>query len=501
MAAVYEAHDAQLDRTIALKVLPPEFLDDGTFWKRFEREAKLIARLEHRNIVPIYASGIDEAIPWMSMPLLAGGNLGTSLEHHRPSPRDAVRMLRAIADALDYAHARGVVHRDIKPSNVLLNGSGGVCIGDFGLGQMLEADVRVTRTGMVIGTPHYMAPEQALGQPADHRCDIYSLGIVAYEMFVGAIPFTADSPVAVLLKHVNQPLPAPAEGLVPRPLLDAIQKAVSKDPAERWPSAGAFVGALETALGVPPAGSAMDERGGEDRHSVRPRLAWASAAAGALAAAAGLTWWIAREPAPRVPSPQPPVSERPSGAAPTGAPSPVTQERLNAAPGLDAPAPERPRSRASKPAPASQQQTAPPVTEATPPQVSPSVDAPSPPQPSSVQPPSAPVDIPTPTDRTAGPAPSRAVVGDIVTPPVRIRTVNPDYPAAARAAQLEGDVLLEAMIGTDGKVKDVAVLRSVHPLVDEAAKKAVRQYEYTPGRRNGTPESVALRLTVSFRLR
>ena len=274
MAAVYEAHDAQLDRTIALKVLPPEFLHDGTFGRRFEREAKLIARLEHHNIVPIYASGIDEAIPWMSMRLLSGGNLGTFLEHHRPSPRDAVKMLRAIADALDYAHARGVVHRDIKPTNVLLDGSGGVCIGDFGLGQILEADGRMTRTGTLIGTPHYMAPEQALGEPADHRCDIYSLGIVAYEMFVGAIPFTADSPVAVLLKHVNEPLPAPAAGLLPRPLLDAIQKAVAKDPAERWPSAGVFVGALETALGVTPAGSGdrREWRGGPPPVSIETRL-------------------------------------------------------------------------------------------------------------------------------------------------------------------------------------------------------------------------------------
>ena len=128
------------------------------------------------------------------------------------------------------------------------------------------------------------------------------------------------------------------------------------------------------------------------------------------------------------------------------------------------------------------------------------VNAP-PPQASSVQPPSAPVDMPAPADRVAGPAPSRAFVPDIVTPPVRIRTVNPDYPAAARAAQLEGDVLLQAMIGPDGKVKDVTVLRSVHSLVDEAAKKAVRQDQYTPGRRNGTPESTAIRLTVSFRLR
>ena len=211
MAAVYRAQDTKLDRTIALKVLPPEFLHDGTFARRFEQEARVVAKLEHPNIVPIYASGIDDGIPWMSMRLLAGGTLGTVLKNRRPETGEAVRMLRSVADALDYAHALGIVHRDIKPTNILLDGFGGVYIGDFGLAQMLEGDPGLTRTGTLIGTPHYMAPEQALGEPADHRCDIYSLGIVAYEIFVGAMPFTADSPVSVLLKHVNQPLPVPSD--------------------------------------------------------------------------------------------------------------------------------------------------------------------------------------------------------------------------------------------------------------------------------------------------
>src|SRR5207244_8535500 len=131
-------------------------------------------------------------------------------------PRQIVRLLRAVASALDYAHAHGVVHRDIKPTNILLDGAGGVCVGDFGLAYMLEVSPRVTRSGLLAGTPQYMAPEQALGKAADHRCDIYSLAMVAYEMFAGVTPFTADSPVAILMKHVNDALPAPHERVLSR---------------------------------------------------------------------------------------------------------------------------------------------------------------------------------------------------------------------------------------------------------------------------------------------
>ena len=264
MATVYEAYDDRLERAIALKVLPPEFLHGGEFARRFEKEARVVAKLEHPNIVPIYASGIDEGIPWMSMRLLAGGNMGMLLRAGRPDSRKALHLLRSIADALDYAHARGVVHRDIKPTNILLDGAGGVCVGDFGLAQMLDGAPGLTRTGILTGTPHYMAPEQALGNPADQRSDIYSLGIVAYETFVGAIPFRADSPVAVLMKHVHEPLPAPPYGLVPPALMRAIETAAAKDPGDRWPSAGAFVTAL---------GKAVDVRPYDVRESDTPRCA------------------------------------------------------------------------------------------------------------------------------------------------------------------------------------------------------------------------------------
>jgi eukaryotic-like serine/threonine-protein kinase len=501
MGAVYEAHDPQLDRLIALKVLPPEFLHDGTFEKRFEREAKMIARLEHPNIVPIYASGIDEAVPWMSMRLLAGGNLGTLLEHRRVTSQEAVRMLRSVADALDYAHARGVVHRDIKPTNLLLDDSRGVCIADFGLAQMLEGDAHVTRTGTLIGTPHYMAPEQARGDPLDHRSDIYSLGIVAYEMFVGSIPFKADSPIAVLMKHLNEPLPTPPDGVTSRSVVEAIRKAVAKDPAQRWSSAGAFVAALEAAAAAPVSSFDREATDATNHHSLGRSLRWAGAAAGALTAAAGLTWWIAGEPTAPPRSLAAVAAAPPVELGPAVPGEPVTRAPIDPQSRALAPVANRRESRDTPEPPAPQLQN-PPVAEKStlPSSTLTSVDV-APLQAAPGPLPVTRVDTPAAADNSS-PAPTPAIItADIVTPPVRVRTVSAAYPAPARAAGLEGDVLLQAVVGTDGKIRNVTVLRSVHPLVDEAAKKAVLQYQYVPGQRNGVPEAVVIRLTVSFRLR
>jgi TonB family protein len=498
MATVYEAYDRRLERAVALKVLPPEFLHDGTFARRFENEAKVIAKLEHPNIVPIYASGIDEGMPWMGMRLLAGGNMGALLERGRPALPHAVQMLRDVADALDYAHARGVVHRDIKPTNILRDGSGRVCVGDFGLAQMLEGGPGLTRTGTVVGTPHYMAPEQALGNPVDHRCDIYSLGIVAYEVFVGDVPFTGDSPVAVLLKQVNDPVPTPREGLLPPLLMATIQRALAKDPRDRWTSAGAFVAALEAAVDATSGERAPhDVRGNE--HVARSRMSRMSAAGGALLAAAGLAWVVTHEQLPPQ-SPPAPASERtieaglPAAVAPSppaaGAPVLVGTTPPNRAGARPAPAePMRPQA-----PPATGLETSPLLVPAVKigllqsllPQPRPPTDVP------------AARSVETPS---VGPTPSQPPVADIVTPPVRIRTVRPEYPTVARAAALEGDVLVQAIVDAEGKVSDVHVLQAVHPVLDEAARKAVQQYEYTPGRRNGIPESAVTRITVSFRLR
>ena len=500
MATVYEARDDRLERAIALKVLPPEFLHDARFAERFEQEARVIAALEHPNIVPIYASGIDNGIPWMSMRLLTGGTIGTLLENGRPDARQIVRLLRPVASALDYAHAHGVVHRDIKPTNILLDGADGVCVGDFGLAYMLDASSRVTRSGLLAGTPQYMAPEQALGKGADHCCDIYSLAMVAYEMFVGVTPFTADSPVAILLKHVNDPLPDHPEHVVPRPVMRAIHKGAAKEPADRWPSATAFVDALDAAVGGQEHGFVRSIP-----RAPRRRTRWMSAVAGALLTAATVGWFVVRE--PRAPAPRDsvpvdvPASPDATPAVPIPSPvqEPVAPAEISGASPRPAPG-NRTQALSSS---GTTQKIAAPVTESGAPQLA---------APAAVSPPQAPAlphvttgdDIPLLSTTEAlipGLASPVSASQDIVTAPARIRTVSPEYPQVARAAQLEGDVLLEAVVTAEGKVTNVSVVRSVHPLLDESARKAVLQYEYTPARRNGVPEAATVRLTVSFRMR
>jgi len=230
MASVYKAYEPRLDRYVALKVLPREFLHDPGFAQRFREEARLVAKLEHPAIVPIYAYDIEEAegIPWMAMRLVPGGSLSELIKRERLPLARSVALLRGVADALDYAHAMKVVHRDVKPQNVLLDESSRVYLADFGIGRMLESSAGLTGTGMIVGTPQYMAPEQATTSKVGASADVYALGIVAYEMFTGRVPFAADTPLAVMMKHVQEPLPLPPPELVPEPLLRALLKATSE---------------------------------------------------------------------------------------------------------------------------------------------------------------------------------------------------------------------------------------------------------------------------------
>lgn len=249
MATVYKCHEPGLDRYVAVKVLPREFLHEEAFAERFRQEARVIARLEHPNIVPIHAFGIEDGIPWMAMRFVPGGSLSGLLKKRRLDVRQAVGVLRGVAESLDYAHSQGIVHRDVKPQNILLDDAGRVYLADFGIAKIVEGSPGLTRTGMISGTPQYMAPEQAMAAKAvDHRVDIYALGVVAYELLTGQAPFSADTPVGVLLKQVSEPVPRPSAFDVPEAAGDALLKCLAKDPAERWPSATAFVAALEQGL-------------------------------------------------------------------------------------------------------------------------------------------------------------------------------------------------------------------------------------------------------------
>jgi serine/threonine protein kinase len=248
MAAVYRAYEPSLDRYVALKVLPAESLAEPAFTARFRREAKVIAGLEHRSIVPIYAYGIDEGVPWMAMRLVPGGTVAGELRGGAIALPRTSQILTEVAAALDFAHRRGVLHRDVKPQNVLLDEQGHAYLADFGVARMMEGTSAVTRSGVVTGTPLYMSPEQARGDPVDHRTDIYALGIVAYEMVTGNVPFTADTPVAVLMKHILEPFPLPPSSQMPEPVLRAVLKCVAKDRNERWQNAGLFAQAMRNAV-------------------------------------------------------------------------------------------------------------------------------------------------------------------------------------------------------------------------------------------------------------
>jgi len=247
MSTVYRAEDPELDRQVALKVLPAEFLHEPTFAERFRREARVAARLEHPNIVPVYAYGIEDRTPWMAMRLIAGGSLKEMLKERRLPPDEALPILRGVADALDAAHIRGIVHRDVKPANILLDEEGRPYLADFGIARLMQSSGALTKTGAMTGTPQYMAPEQARAEQVDHRCDVYSLGVVAYELLTGRVPFTGETPMAVLMMHMLEPVPAPSGEGVTTQVAGVLLAAMAKEPDRRWGSAGAFVDALEAA--------------------------------------------------------------------------------------------------------------------------------------------------------------------------------------------------------------------------------------------------------------
>jgi eukaryotic-like serine/threonine-protein kinase len=285
MAAVWSATDTVLGRPVAVKRLHSGLLADREHSERFRREAMLVARLSHPNLVHLLDRGEDVEGPYLVMELIDGENLKARIRRDGPLPPDeAARVCAEVARALGYAHRQGVVHRDIKAQNVLLTGDGAVKLADFGIARLIETEDAegLTRTDMLLGSADYLSPEQADGRPIDARTDIYSLGILLYECLTGAMPFRGEGFVAVAMKHCSEPMPDPrlAHPDVPEWLAACACRAAAKEPGDRFPTAEAMVAALEgrgTGEGgtlVMPAAApppVVDEPEGDTARRRRPR--------------------------------------------------------------------------------------------------------------------------------------------------------------------------------------------------------------------------------------
>lgn len=237
MATVFKAYHARLDRYVAIKALHPAFMTDPNFKARFQREARVVAKLEHPNIVPIYDFADHEERPYLVLKYVEGETLKSRLIHENVTSEDIKNIFEAVSAALAYAHQEGVLHRDIKPSNVLMASDGRIYLADFGLARMAQAGESTLSTDMMLGTPQYVSPEQAKGiSDLDEGTDIYSLGVMLYELLVGKVPFSADTPFSVIHDHIYSPLPLPREvnPEISESLERALLKSLAKDREDRY---------------------------------------------------------------------------------------------------------------------------------------------------------------------------------------------------------------------------------------------------------------------------
>jgi len=262
MAAVYKAYQPSMERYVAIKVLPRHMASTEEFLNRFRREAKLLAQLQHPNILPVFDYGESEGYPYIVMPFVPSGTLADLIDNQQLPLEKVRRIMNQIGDALAYAHGRGMIHRDIKPSNVLIDESGNCLLTDFGLARMVESSIKITTSGTVLGTPAYMSPEQGAGSEIDHRSDIYSLGIILYEMVTGRVPYNAETPIAVVFKHIQDPLPS-ARKLnpdLPESVELVLLKALTKSPEDRYQTMGEFMNAIRSAISESPQGDIPAEK-------------------------------------------------------------------------------------------------------------------------------------------------------------------------------------------------------------------------------------------------
>jgi len=263
MATVYKAYHAGLDRYVALKVLHPDLTEDPTFTARFQREARLVAKLDHPNIVPVHDFAEHDGYPYLVMKFIEGETLKARLERGPLTAEEINHIVDSVGSALSYAHQQGILHRDVKPSNVLIATDGHIYLADFGLARIAQSGASTLSTDAVMGTPQYISPEQAVGKSdLDEGTDIYSFGVMLYEMVVGQVPFSADTPFSIILDHISSPLPLPRtiNPAVPESVERVLLKALAKERSDRFATVNELVTAFKSAweaAGVPMKGTGI----------------------------------------------------------------------------------------------------------------------------------------------------------------------------------------------------------------------------------------------------
>jgi hypothetical protein len=254
MGIIYLATEPGLERSVALKLIAPEAAADEVFARRFAEESRIAASIEHPNVVPIYAAGEEDGVPWIAMRFVPGSDLQRRVAREGGlEPADAVSLIAQIGNGLDAIHAAGLVHRDVKPANVLLSGEAGsehAYLTDFGVARNVATQSGLTQTGRFVGTLDYVAPEQISGEPIDARVDVYALGCLLFKLLTGEVPFPREGEAARLYAHLHDPPPAPSlyAPAVPIALDDVVVRAMSKSPEDRHPSAGDLGRAAQAAL-------------------------------------------------------------------------------------------------------------------------------------------------------------------------------------------------------------------------------------------------------------
>jgi serine/threonine-protein kinase len=253
MGRVYQAYESKTQLPVAIKVLVPDFAEDDKFRSRFAREADLMRNLAHPHIIPIYDYGAWHGYLYIVMHLVRGPSLERVLEHRQFSPLTAWQIVRPVADALGFGHSAHVLHRDLKTGNIMIEPRGAtnhVYLGDFGLGKRPGKDTTITASGVSVGTPEYMSPEVVMGNPADHRADLYSLGVIVFELLLGRLPFQGRNPQMTALAHVDHPVPRPTtlNRDFPRKLEVLLLRALDKNPNYRFQSASEFCAAYYDAV-------------------------------------------------------------------------------------------------------------------------------------------------------------------------------------------------------------------------------------------------------------